>query len=138
MKRLMMVSAVALALTACAGGQAGIGANTGGGFPGIGLGAGLSLPIGGSAKSDEAYVNKIIARVERNVENVDAYEGKLCTIRITADSDGQLMDVKRMEGDEEWCDALMVAAYKMTRLPVPPEEMVNRLKKGLVIDFIPK
>lgn len=139
MKKLIIALSFPLMLTACSGGQIGLGANSGGGFPGIGLGAGLSLPIGNSdaTQSDNDYVNQVTEHVYQNVDGIKKYAGKRCNIQFTADRDGQLIDVKRLSGDNDWCDALMVAAYKFTRIPAPPSSMVERLKNGLVIEFTP-
>ncbi|HAV7961535.1 TPA: hypothetical protein JK846_003650 [Escherichia coli] len=135
MKKILAVTALALLLSSCAGSSVGLGAGTG--FPGIGLGAGVSLPIGGDAdKADEAYLKDIERLVKSHAKNPDAHKDQLCTVRVTADTDGMLMDVKRLEGDDGWCDAVMESFYSFNRLPKPSETMAPRLKRGLVMDLI--
>lgn len=136
MKRIIAVTFLALLLSGCAGSSVGMGA--GSGFPGFGLGAGISLPIGSNSnKADEAYIKNIERLVKSHAKNINSYKGRICTVNVTASPDGLLMDVKRMEGgDEKWCDTVMNSFYSFNRLPQPSETMALRLKQGLVIDLI--
>ncbi|HBM2815685.1 TPA: hypothetical protein LU109_003597 [Enterobacter hormaechei subsp. xiangfangensis] len=137
MKLKLIALALPMVLSACTG--ANVGAGVGTGFPGIGLGAGISLPIGSSsADKDEAYVQNVIERVYGEIDEVHQYAGQLCTMRITADPDGLILSLKVLEGKEAWCGAVITAADKLRQLPKPPVSMAERLRKGLVIDFIPK
>lgn len=135
MKKIMCVIAAAVVLSGCAGSSVGVGAGTG--FPGIGLGAGLSFPIGGGESKDKEYIAEIHDLVKSKIENVRAFSGKECTVRLTADKDGLLADVKRMDGDARLCDAVMNAFYSFNKLPVPPASMVDSLKSGLIVSVQP-
>lgn len=137
MKKIVAVSGLMFALTACTGTQLGVGAGTG--FPGVGVGAGLSFPIGQKeVPNDEAYAQSIIKEIYGQIGDTSRYAGKLCTIRIATDAEGVVLDVTRLEGDDSWCDRVMVAATQLHQVPPPPAAMVDRLQQGLTIDLIPK
>ncbi|WP_313048655.1 cell envelope integrity TolA C-terminal domain-containing protein [Atlantibacter subterraneus] len=137
MKKIFAVSALALILNACSGTQLGVGAGTG--FPGVGVGAGLSFPIGQKdVPNDEAYAQNIIKEIYDQIGDTRRYAGKLCTIRIATDAEGVVLDVTRLEGDESWCDQVMMAATQLHQVSAPPTAMVDRLQHGLTLDLIPK
>lgn len=129
-RKILVIAAIVLTLTGCAGTNIGVGAGTG--FPGIGLGAGISLPVG---SNDETYIRDLKRTIIKKIPDAANYKGQFCTVRISADNDGLLMDVKRMDGDEKFCDAAMVAFYSFNRIPAPPASLAPRLIKGMVIDL---
>ena len=135
-RKVLVVSALVLTLAGCSGSSVGIGGATG--FPGVGLGAGFSIPIGTDRDvANSAWVSKVKGLVESKIPDLKAHYGKICTVRVTADKDGLLMDVKRMDGDNELCDAVMNGFYTLNKLPEPPVSMAEHVKQGMIIDITP-
>lgn len=138
-KRILSAVFIVVALSSCAGSSVGVGGASGIGFgSGVGIGAGFSFPVAseGSSSVDEAYVKYMQERVYSEVSDKRPFRGKLCTVRITADANGLISSVTRLEGDSAWCDRVIRATQQVNQLPTPPASLVDRLKNGLVVDFI--
>lgn len=137
MKNVLVLTTTILALSACSGTQLGVGVGTG--FPSVGVGAGVSFPVGQrTAPNDDSYAHVITQEIYNQISDTSSYAGKLCTLRVTTDAEGVILDVARLGGDIRWCDRVMAAATQLHQLPPPPTAMVDRLQQGLVIDLIPK
>lgn len=83
-----------------------------------------------------AYLSQVKTAVEKNFVDFNTYSGKVCTLRISMAPDGSLEDVKKENGDPEFCRAAL-AAVKKTDFPKPPSQQIYDLFKNAPLVFRP-
>ncbi|MER1978327.1 cell envelope integrity protein TolA [Pseudocitrobacter faecalis] len=83
-----------------------------------------------------AYLSQVKTAVEKNFVDFNTYSGKACTLRISMAPDGSLEDVKKEDGDPEFCRAAL-AAVKKTDFPKPPSQKIYDLFKNAPLVFRP-
>lgn len=90
---------------------------------------------GASAAAISQYANQVRADVQENIYDVDQWQGKQCTVKITIGSDGVLTSGSSEAGDTEFCGEVLATLSKMQRLPRPPSQGVYEAMKTMHLVF---
>lgn len=86
----------------------------------------------------EKYRAQIYAKVQRNLNNDNAFIGEFCEVRVRLAPDGLVLDARALDGNEALCRMTEAAVIKAGTLPVPRDPEIFAKFRDFPIIYRPE
>ena len=81
-----------------------------------------------------SYATKIKRSIEEKIYRPESYKGQECTLRILLARDGLVMSATAENGNQELCNAALIAV-KQANIPPAPDEKTWQSLRNASLDF---
>ncbi|EMT0911975.1 MULTISPECIES: cell envelope integrity protein TolA [Enterobacter cloacae complex] len=81
-----------------------------------------------------SYATKIKRSIEEKIYRPESYKGQECTLRILLARDGLVMSATAENGNQELCNAALIAV-KQANIPPAPDEKTWQSFRNASLDF---
>lgn len=88
----------------------------------------------GTNENIASYATKIKRSIEEKIYRTESYKGQECTLRILLARDGLVMSATVENGNQELCNAALIAV-KQANIPPAPDEKTWQSFRNASLDF---